>query len=280
MIQAFLLCHPQSTDIISKKAFRSQIVNARRIACGTTKVKNADLSESNDFFPTYASWNSGLFETSVILTIWEHADNLIGNDDVAIMHADIGIHFKAGETWRKLNKWLREDELRAIGLTAPSRYIGIWDDWVIPEEVYCTPNYDPFFRHLFDDQISVWEIMKEYDADIHDWAMDIQPRLIYSHQFLCTRATFDYLGDKLARIARNLRLRDIGFWTPHMFERLIALYLARRATPLLTTTFWHYAASGIAGPGEQSLYGPRPLRYYKVASRYNERSIPNRSIPS
>lgn len=269
MIEAFLLCHPQSTDIISKDAFKSKYVRCRRIACGTTKIDNSDLSESGDFFPTYASWNSALFETSVILTIWEHADQLIGDKHVAIMHADVQHHFRASVAWKKVQRLLDKNPDSAIGLTAPARFVGIWDDWLMPDGANCTPHYDPFFRHHFDDGINVWDYIKDYDCDIYDWAMESQPKLIYAHQFACTRKTFDYLGDRLYRIASSLRLRDVGFWTPHMFERLIGLYLARRAEPVLTTAFWHHAASGVGGPGEQILYGPRPLRYYKTADRYN-----------
>ena len=90
-----MLLHPQSEDILSKRAFNTKLAECVHISCGMTKVKSADLSEANDFFPTYASWNSGLFETSVILTVWEHADEIIGNNNVAIIHSDIELHFKA-----------------------------------------------------------------------------------------------------------------------------------------------------------------------------------------
>lgn len=262
-MKAIVLCHPQSSDNLSNEAFSDDVAPIR-ISCGTTKVENADLFESNDFFPTYASWNSGLFETSVILTVWEHADRLIGDDPVAIMHTDIEPHYGADELWAKVKEGV---ENTAIGLTAPVRFKGVWEDWLVPEDALCTPEHDPFFRHAFDNKIHVWEYIKRYDPTIYDWAMDTQPRLIYSHQFACSRKLFDLLGFSLYRIASKLRLRDIGFWTPHMFERLIALYLARECEVSLTTAFWHLASSGIAGPGEQSLYGPRPLKYYRILSR-------------
>jgi hypothetical protein len=233
-------------------------------------MKNVDYSESNDFFPTYAPWNSCLFETSVILTVWEHADQLVGDNNVAILHTDIKINRKSGETWRTINKSLQAG--KSVGLAAPAAYFGVWKDWHIPDSAPCTPKYDPFYRHYFDNKIHVWDFIKCYDREIHDWAMDTQPRLIYSHQFACTRETFDYLGERLYGIAHRMRLQDIGFWTPHMFERLIALYLAKRGPIELTTAFWHYASSGIAGPGKQSLYGPRPLMYYKIRNRISERS--------
>jgi hypothetical protein len=183
------------------------------------------------------------------------------------MHTDIKPHLSIAETWERLNIDVQTG--RPVGLTAPSRFNGAWNDWHIPEDAQCRPNQDPFYRHPFDNKIHVWEYIKYYDADTYDWAMSEQPRLIYSHQFACSRASFDNLGEKLYQVASRLRLRDIGFWTPHMFERLIALYLVRYGTqPILTTAFWHFASSGIAGPGEQSLYGPRPLRYYKIMPKH------------
>jgi hypothetical protein len=234
-------------------------------------MKDVDLSEAGDFFPTYASWNSILFETSVIMTIWEHADELIGTDNVAIIHSDINLHFKPGETWRKVVGWLKEVPGRALGLTAPASHINIWDDWLIPQQALFVPKCDPMKLHSFDHGIHVWDQIKNYDADIYDWAMAEQPRLVYSHQFVCNRATFDALGQQLYRIAHRVRLQDSGFWTPHVFERLIALYLAKiGGPPLLTTCFWHYSSSGAFGPGDLSLYGPRPRKYYRLVTRYNQ----------
>lgn len=270
LIKAIVLCHPQSKDLISKRTFNSSFVTPIRIACGTTKPPRVDYYESNDFFPTYASWNSALFETSVILTVWEHAEHLIGDDHVAILHTDIVSHFKSGETWRKLHKSLTAEPNRPIGLTVSSSYQGMWDEWLVPDNAPFVPKLDPMRIHAFDNGLHVWDFIKTYDQDIYDWAMDTNPKLIYSHQFACTRAMFDKLGNKLYSIASRLRLSDIGFWTPHMFERLIALYLAKLGQPLLTTAFWHHSSSGTFGPGEFSLYGPRALKYYRVCTRWNE----------
>lgn len=273
MIKAIILCHPQSKDLLSKKAFHSSLVTPIRIACGTTKPKGVDYYESNDFFPTYASWNSALFETSVILTTWEHADQLIGDDHVAIMHTDVTLHFRAGETWKRLHKSLESEPDRPIGLTVASAYQNMWDEWMVPDNAPFTPKFDPQKIHAFDNEIFVWDFIKKYDQDIHDWAMDTNPKLIYSHQFACTRPMFDQLGNRLYAVAHRLRLSDIGFWTPHMFERLIALYLAKLGKPILTTAFWHYSSSGTFGPGEFSLYGPRAFRYYRVYTRWNEQKL-------
>lgn len=270
MIKAIVLCHPQSKDLISKRAFNSPLVKPIRIACGTTRPKRVDLYESNDFFPTYAAWNSMLFETSVILTVWEHAQELIGDDHVAIMHTDVNIHYKASETWERLHSSLQSEPDRPIGLTVSRMYQGMWNEWLVPDNAPFTPNRDPMRVHAFDNQLYVWDFIKKYDNDIYDWAMETNPRLIYSHQFACTRKIFDVLGNKLYAIASKLKLVDAGFWTPHMFERLIALYLAKFDTPILTTAFWHHSSSAAFGPGELSLYGSRAMKYYRVCTRWND----------
>lgn len=269
MITAIMLDHPASRDLIAPKTFRSKLVQHIRISCGTTKSKKATYSESNDFFPTYASLNSSLFETSVILTAWEHADQLIGQNNVAIIHTDITPHFKPSDIWKRLNKALQINPNQPIGITAPSMYIGILEDWLVPDTFPMTVQTDPMKRHAFDNNIHVWDFIKEYDYDIYEWAMDVKPRMIYAHQFACSRIVFDYLGNKLFNVVSKLRLKDVGFWTPHMFERLIGLYLAKYHEPLLTTAFWHYSSSGTFGPGDHTLYGPRALKFYKTHTRAN-----------
>lgn len=265
-MRAIILYHPQSAVLLTNDMFDDRI-RPVRIACGTTKAEGADLFEANDFFPTYASWNSCLFETSVILTVWEHADQLIGDDHVVVMHSDIELHMDCVDTWTRIIDLAAEG--KSVGITAPIRFRSMWAEWLVPSDAMCTPEHDPFYRHAFDNKIHVWDYIKKYDPDIYDFAMSVQPKLIYSHQFACSRGLFDILGQKLFHIASRLRLRDIGFWTPHMFERLIALYLAMYSEPVLTTAFWHFASSGVSGPGEQSLYGPRPLKFYKIMSRHN-----------
>jgi hypothetical protein len=265
-IKAFVLCHPQSKDLLSKSAFQSNKVKHIRIACGTTRPKGADLYESNDFFPNYASLNSCLFETSVILTIWEHADQVIGNENVAIMHTDVTPHFKPSLTWNNINDILNNTS-RPVGIAVSSSYQHAWDDWLAPDNAPFTPKKDPLSLHDFDVGINVWDIIKRYEPDAYHYAFDVNPKLIYSHQFACTRDTFDYLGFKLKSVVERLRLSDIGFWTPHVMERLIALFLAQRSEPVITTAFWHYYSSGSKGPGDLSLYGPRPFKYYQTGTR-------------
>lgn len=271
-IKAFVLCHPQSKDLVPKKTFSSDIVESTRIACGTTKPKKVQLYESNDFFPNYASLNSCLFETSVILTIWEHAQQLIGDDHVVIMHTDVIPHFKPSVTWGNIKESL--DKVKApMGIAVSTAYQHMWEDWIAPENAPFTPKKDPLSLHDFDVNLNVWDIIKRYEPDLHQYAFDVNPKLIYSHQFACTREMFDCLGFKLKSVIERLRLSDIGFWTPHVMERIIALFLAKKSQelynhgPIITTAFWHYYSSGSKGPGDLSLYGPRPLKYYQVGTR-------------
>jgi len=274
LIKAIILAHPQSADLLAETAFDTEYVDYHRIACGTAKVDGVDFYESSDFFPTYASWNSALFETSVILTVWEHADQLIGDNNVAIVHSDVTLHFKPAETWKCISDWLDEKPKRSVGLTVPISWTEFLNDWTIPHDYPIRPVNDPFMKHSFDNKIRVWDFIKMYDLDIYEWAMDNQPRMIYSHQFACTRDTFDKLGNYLYNIASRLRLRDIGFWTPHMFERLIALFLAKYGgDPVLSTALWHHASSAAAGPGELNLYGPRALKFYQTCTRANDLTI-------
>lgn len=264
MLAAIVLCHPQSSDLLSSSVFKSKFVNEIRIACGTTKIPNI-LSEANDFYPTYASWNTALFETSVILTVWEHADELVGDSNVAILHSDIKPHFRPSTIWKNVEKAISDG--KTVGLVSPVDYIGEWPDWEIPEEHRHTPRNDPMLLHIFDSGVYVWDYIKKYDPDMFQWAMDVDPVMLWSHQFACSRKIFDSLGFYLYDIAKRLCLVDVGLWTPHMFERLIALFFARYSSPILTTAFWHYSSSGVFGPGSHNLYGPRPRKYYHTSHR-------------
>jgi len=269
MIKAIILCHPQSKDMITKKAFKSSLVEPIRMACGVTKPKNFDFHESGDFFPSYASWNAALFETSVILTTWEHADYLIGDNHVAFMHTDLLINKSPKETWQNIQESLSEYPNKPVGLTVNIAYKGMFNDWLAPNNAPFDYHHDPMRIHAFDNEIFVWDYIKKYDRDAYEYAVETNPKMIYSHQFACTRKMFDILGNKIYSVASKLKLSDIGFWTPHMFERLIALYLSQLGEPVLTTAFWHYSSSGTHGPGDLNLYGPRAFKSYKVNSRWN-----------
>jgi len=267
-ISAVVLYHPSSRDLIPDHVLEHQNIKPIRISCGASKVAKAQYSESSDFSPSYATWNSALFETSVILTIWEHADALIQNNNVAILHSDVIPHFDPSDIWQKVDAWISEDPSRSVGLVVPQYFKSIYDDWLLPDTVPLTVEHDPMFKHAFDNNIYVWDFIKKYDYDIFEYAMDVKPRMIYSHQFACSRPVFDQLGQRLHNTAHKLRLHDIGLWTAHVFERLIGLYLsAINPQPIISTAFWHYCSSKSGNPESMNLYGPRPLKYYKICSR-------------
>lgn len=267
MICAVILCHPSSAVLLDHNAIKSPLVRPVHISCGTTKVIGADYSESSDFSPSYATWNSALFETSVIMTVWEHADQLIKDNHVAILHTDIRHNHKPSALWRKLHSYLDAKPDRAVGLTIPTNMAYNYDKFSIAEVDAFTPRNDPMNLFPFDTGVFVWDIIRRLDYDAWQWAMDVNPPMIYSHQFVCSRSVFDYLGFKLYRVIKKLRLFDCGLWTPHVFERIIAVYLAQKELPLLTTAFVHHASSGPSGPGSQILYGPRGFKFYNTGSR-------------
>lgn len=265
MIKSVVLCHPSSKNILRDSVFRSKIVDKVKISCGVSRTKYSDFCEGNDFNPTYAAWNSCLFESSVIMTVWEHADTLIGNDDVAILHTDVQPHFTPYKMWRKISSSIKDGNI--VGLTIPYAYMGAVDDWIMPENIALDVRNDPMLKHAFDIGINVWDFIKKYDYDIYSYALDENPCIVFSHQFACSRKHFDELGYKLSKIIRNLRLQDTGFWTPHMFERLIGLYLSKISSVELTTAFWHHSSSGTFGPGENILYGPKGVKFYRTRMR-------------
>lgn len=261
-VSAVVLCHPQSAWQLSGNEFTNDLVDSYFIGCGTSKSPHATLSEANDFFPNCASWNTALFESSVIMTVWEHLDNLIKTDYICILHSDIIMNKDPEYTWKTLIEY--SNNSAAVGVTASIGLKQIVHEFDLNYNY--TPNNDPMMVHAFDHNIHIWEYIRKLDSEIYDWAMDVQPILIYTHQFLCPIWMYEKLGNKLYNIASRLELRDVGFWTPHVFERLIALYLAFYSDnkQRLTTAFWHAASSGNLGPGEFTLYGPRCLRYYKI----------------
>lgn len=257
MISAFMLLHPASQDLCPRSAFRSKHVTLRKIACGTTRPKKAELFEATDFQPNYSSLNSAIFETSVILTVSEHADRLIGTSNVAFVHSDITPRFSA--IWSRISTILKDGNT-SVGLTTPYSS----GDFVIQDSDVLKPDLDPLFGTTFDWYVDVWESIKRIDPDIYQFAFDVRPQLIYSHQFACSRLIFDRLCDSLRSVLRCMRLCDVGLWTPHVFERLIALYLAKHSDRVvLTTAFWHRMSSKSTGDNA-GLYGLRSFKYIKI----------------
>ncbi len=249
----FVLKHPQSQDLYDGE--NSELVRTVRIACGTTVVANADLSEAADFHPTFATWNSTFFETSVLLTVWRHAAELIRTSHVAFLHSDV----TQREPW--VETLASADQRSAIGLTIPwhadPRGVAVDSDRY-------RYRRDPMLLHSFDAQMRVWDEVRRLDRDAWEYAEAENPPLVYSHQFLCPTPTFLNLAAYLYKHASRLRFHECGLWTPHVFERLLALWLARHTTTKLTAAFLHHGSSSATGPGEHGLYGPRPLRYLQL----------------
>ena len=262
-IDVFVLKHPQSPDLIEQKWFDDESVRMRTISCGSSICK-ADLSEAKDFWPNYASWNSALFETSVILTIWEHISQLTKAHYVAVLHSDITMHRSGKDatllTWHTVNNML--DNGVPLGLTVHQGLAGGLRNTIAPVRLDYRPSNDPMFLNRFDNNISIWECIKKADQDLYDWALSTQPLMIYAHQFCCSISHFMQLGERLKAVASNMRLSDIGLWTPHVFERLVALNLARIGNGSnLCAAFLHHQSSA------HDLYGCRGFRYYNTKGK-------------
>lgn len=253
MIKTIILCHPQSKNYMYRTG-----PDSVKISCGTTVMDGVDFSEANDFYPTYAALNSALFETSVIMTVWEHAANFLNGDRVAFLHSDIEIN-PAYDVWDRLST------INApAGLTVN---VKSHDEFIISDTSMFRYKNDPMIKQVFDANVFVWDLIKKYDKDIYEFANDTNPVMIYNHQFMCKVCDFDVLGSKLIKVVDKMSLSDVGLWTPHVFERLIALYLAVIDTPVLTTAFFHHCSSSVTGPGELNLYGPRGRRFLNINKR-------------
>jgi len=255
--KVFVLCHPQSVALFEPSAYNIDDVEFIKISCGTTKMINVNLSEANDFYPTYASWNSALFESSVILTVWKHAKELLDGCNVAFLHTDIRTNHNIKTIFKYISDNIANHN---IGLTINSDHKKAFKDMVVKPHPMFNIDSDPMFTCEFDSNIKVWDLIAKYDKIIYEYALRKKPQMIYAHQFACNYDEFIELGGKLMTVASKMTLDDIGLWTPHVFERLIGLYLSHNA--ILTTSFLHYASSSCIGPGDHKLYGPRPRKYY------------------
>lgn len=205
-----------------------------------------------------------LFESSVILTIWRHIDDLADGNHVAVMHTDVLPNYKATEAWKTVNSIINESPYTPVGLSVP-----VNNGKMIYDGGLFTPANDPMQGHLFDGKYYVWDLLKAADEKAFAWANKHQPQLIYTHQFACSINVFKELGNRLFPVVADLRLREVGLWTPHVFERLIAIYLAMIAAEhnvkhVLTNVLDHKSSSAPTGPGQHKLYGVRPFRYFKV----------------
>lgn len=261
-----MLHHPNSLNLIRLKDFRSRRVKITHLNCGFTHSFKPGYRES-DFFPGYASYNSILFESSCILTLWEHQDALFDDGPVMILHTDITPKFRVAETLDYIENL---GDRFAVGLTIPSYHADRFDSLEISDVDQFRYKIDPWHLMNFDGIIDVWELVKIIDPEAWEFAENTNPVMIYSHQFAVSRDVFDKLGYQLCQIATQLRLGQCGLWTPHVFERIIAIRLAMMSNPVLLAAFSHQSSSGPKGEGSLTLYGPRTYKYLRIKSRMME----------
>lgn len=230
--------------------------------CGLTHSYKNGIRET-DCFPNYASYNSILFETSCILTAWEHMDDMFDDSPIMVLHTDIMSKFKFSDTL----DYLEQFDTFACGLTVPSYHADKHDSLIIQDTVNYKCSVDPWRLMHFDGIIDIWELIKIIDPEAWEFGINTDPVMIYSHQFAASRDVFDRLGYKLCQLVTQLKLGQCGLWTPHVFERIIALRLAMECDPKLLASFSHNSSSGPIGLGALTLYGPRPYKYLKLHSR-------------
>jgi hypothetical protein len=261
MVDVILLHHPQSPDLLGNQIENDEDVTVHRIACGTSKVVAGAYSESGDFNPNFASLNSCLFESSVILTAWEHIDELAKSDVVAILHTDVDKNYAGVDLWRKIAAFTKTHN---VGLTMSPDHLFKFKDHVLVDNARLRFKNDPYRVHSFDHGIDVWGIVQKVDKELYEWASNENPVMIYSHQFACSKRVFKKLGVNLYKALSRINLADVGLWIPHIFERLIALNLAKLGYVKITDYFRHYGSSGIKGQADLKLYGPREYKFFRL----------------
>ena len=261
-INVVFLHHPNSIKTFRLKDFRSRRVDVTHINCGLTHSYKPGHRES-DFFPGYASYNSILFESSCILTIWEHMNDLFDDSPIMILHTDITPLFRVADTL----DYLEQFDSFACGLTVPSYHANDYDQLVIEDADKYRCSVDPWQVMKFDGVVDIWDLIRVIDPEAWEFGMDTDPIMIYSHQFAASKDVFNKLGYKLCQLVTQLKLGQCGLWTPHVFERIIALRLAMETEPRLLAAFSHQSSSGPKGDGALTLYGPRPHKYLRLKSR-------------
>lgn len=254
------LHHPNSQltidfDLIPKD------FNIININVGVNNSFKSGYRESSDFHPTYACYNSILFESSCILTVWEHSDSLFKDGPIIISHTDVIPRFKFQELLDII-----DGPRYSVGTTIPSYIVDKYDSLVIDGSEF-RYSLDPWQITEFDGYIDIWGLIERIDPEAAYWALQNDPRMIYSHQFMIDRESFEILGEQLRKIVMPMKLEDCGLWSAHVFERIIAIRLAMLNKPVLTSFFSHLSSSGPRGPGGMTLYGPRSYKHFKMFSK-------------
>lgn len=263
MIDIFALAHTSTHNCLDMDIFNDQYVNAKTIACGFTKPDKYDLSEVSDFFPSYASLNSSVFESSVILTIWEHVETLCKGTHIGFVHTDIMPFYKKEELWSRIESELTIPEC-TLGISFPTNctesQTGVWE---LKDNFVLRPSKDPMLHNRFDPEKSIWDVIKRVDPNIYEFALSKDPPMLYSHMFITSMKNFGKLGFKLKNVLERLSAIELGLWTPHLFERLVGLYLTEISDVKNVCAFEHLAGSSPLKPSTFALYGTRNYKYFK-----------------
>lgn len=254
------LHHPNSQLTIDLESIPKQY-NVININVGINSSFKNGYRESSDFHPTYACYNSILFESSCILTVWEHSESLFVDGPVIISHTDVIPRFSFDE----LLSIIPGDNY-SIGTTIPSYIVDKYNTLIIDPKEF-SYDLDPWQITDFDGYIDIWDLIRKIDPEAADWALQNNPYMIYSHQFMTDRESFEKLGHQLKKIIMPMKLEDCGLWTAHVFERIIAIRLAMLNPPIITSFFSHMSSSGPKGPGSMTLYGPRSYKHFKMFSK-------------
>jgi|688.fasta_scaffold497362_2 hypothetical protein len=207
---------------------------------------DADYIAKSDFYPTYSAWSSVIGNASTILTVWEHADQLIGNNHVAFLNGRSMMQRSASETWDGLLEVIDEDTSLGIASCLKSN-----NDLVLTDDFR---YFDLYSENSFDVNTHIWDMIRKYDAEAYNYAFDSKPRMIIDCQFMCTRQVLDVLGYKLLLVVEKMKVRDTGMWTEKFVERLLGIYLAQLTVSVYTTAFWCRSED----------YAVRPSRFLNV----------------
>jgi len=259
LLNIVFLHHPNSQNLLKLRDFRSRKIQIEHLNCGFTNSYKEGLRES-DLFPSYCSYNTILFETSCILSVWEHANEIFQDGPVVILHTDIIPRFPFSKTI----DYLSGLDSFACGLTIPEHHHS--DTLVVGNVDDYRASLDPWRTGRFDGLVDIWDLIRTVDKQAWEFAHDHDPVMIYGHQFAVSRDIFDKVAKDIANIVLKLRLGQCGLWTPHVFERLWAIRFAMQTDPMLLSSFAHKLSSG-SGDSDLQLYGHKSYKFMKLRSR-------------
>lgn len=214
------------------------------------------LSEARDFIPNFSHLNSILFESSVILTSWQHMDQVFGQSHVAFVHDDITKTEYFDEGIELINSGPTSGA--SYGITTPSGINVGRLDFTDSQHFRC--SNDPWWMSSFDMRVNVWAALREYDEEAYEYVKYNDIPMIYGHQFICTSDVFAKLGASMASVLDRVTLSNTGLWTPHVFERIIAirLHMYSHSVHRLLNLYHHDLSSG---HGKNKLYGVREYKF-------------------